>query len=73
VSSLTAYLSNQFSLAGSHCISGVMLTSHCHYKEVGASIFDSPNRDKVKRSAVKKLEALGYEVTLKTNSEPSDA
>ena len=50
-----------------------MLTSHCHYKEVGASFFDSLNRDKVKRSAVKKLEALGYEVTLKTNSGPSGA
>lgn len=48
-----------------------MLTNHCHYQEVGASFFDGLNRDKVKRSAVKKLEALGYEVTLKTGSEPS--
>ena len=43
-----------------------MLTNHCHYKEVGASFFDRLNRDKVKRGAVKKLEALGYDVTLKT-------
>jgi hypothetical protein len=50
-----------------------MLTSHCHYKEVGASFFDSLNRDKVKRNALKRLEALGYEVTLKTNSESSGA
>ena len=50
-----------------------MLTSQCHYQEVGATFFDSLNRDKVKKNAVKKLEALGYEVTLKTNSESSEA
>lgn len=50
-----------------------MQTGHCHYQEVGASFFDSLNRDKIKRSAVKKLQALGYEVTLKANSEPSVA
>ena len=49
-----------------------MLTSHCHYQEVGATFFDGLHRDKVKRSAVKKLEALGYAVTLKTNSESSE-
>ena len=50
-----------------------MLTHRSHYKEVGASFFDRLNRDKVKKSAVKRLEALGYEVTLKTNSESSGA
>ena len=48
-----------------------MLTNRCHYKEVGASFFDSLNRDKVKKTAVKRLEALGYEVTLKTKPVPS--
>jgi len=43
-----------------------MLTNRSHYKEVGASFFDSLNRDKVKKTAVKRLEALGYEVALKT-------
>jgi hypothetical protein len=28
-----------------------MLTNRCHYKEVGASFFDSLNRDKVKKTA----------------------
>jgi transposase len=41
-----------------------MLSNRSHYKEVGASFFDRLNRDKLKKSAVKKLEALGYEVTL---------
>ena len=48
-----------------------MLTNRCHYKEVGASFFDRLNRDKVKKTAVKRLEALGYEVTLKTKPVPS--
>ena len=43
-----------------------MLTNRCHYKEVAASFFDSLNRDKVKKTAVKRLQALGYEVTLET-------
>jgi transposase len=47
-----------------------MLTNRSHYKEVGASFFDSLNREKVKKSAVKKLEALGYEVTLQA-AEPA--
>jgi len=47
-----------------------MLTHGSHYQEVGACFFDSLNRDKVKKSAVKKLEALGYEVTLKA-TEPA--
>jgi hypothetical protein len=42
------------------------LTNHCRYKEDGASFFDGLNRDGVQRSAVK-LEALGYDVTLKTH------
>ena len=41
-----------------------MLTNRCHYKEVGASFFDSLNRDQVKKGALTKLEALGYDVTL---------
>ena len=45
-----------------------MLTNHCHYREVGASFFDTLNHDKVKNSAVKKLNALGYDVTLKTST-----
>jgi len=48
-----------------------MLTNRCHYKEVGASFFDSLNRDKVKKTAVKRLEALGYEVKLETKPAPS--
>ena len=49
-----------------------MLTHHCHYQEVGASFFDGLNRDKVKRTAIKKLQAIGYDVTLKTHiAEPS--
>jgi transposase len=48
-----------------------MLTKGCHYKEVGASFYDTLYRDKVKKSALKKLEALGYEVTLKTKAEQS--
>src|SRR6516225_6747571 len=48
-----------------------MLTNRCHYKEVGASFFDRLNRDKVKKTAVKRLEALGYQVTLKTKPVPS--
>ena len=49
-----------------------MLTHHCHYQEVGASFFDGLNRDKVKRTAVKKLQAIGYDVTLKTHiAEPA--
>jgi transposase len=49
-----------------------MLTNHCHYKEVGASFFDTLNRDQVKKSAVKRLEGLGFEVTLKTKlAEPA--
>lgn len=45
-----------------------MLTNRCHYKEVGASFFDTLNRDRVKKSAVKKLQALGYDVTLKAKA-----
>jgi transposase len=50
-----------------------MQTKHCHYQEAGASFFDGLNRDKAKKSAVKKLQALGYEVTLKANSEAPGA
>lgn len=49
-----------------------MVTNQCHYKEVGACFFDNLNRNKVKSSALKKLEALGYDVTLKAKTtEPS--
>jgi hypothetical protein len=45
-----------------------MLTNRCHYKEVGASFFDTLNRDRVKKTALKKLEALGYDVTLRAKA-----
>lgn len=42
-----------------------MLTRQCHYQEVGASFFDRLNHDKIKKTAVKRLTAIGYEVILK--------
>jgi hypothetical protein len=50
-----------------------MLTHQCHYREVGASFFNSLHPDKIKNSALKKLQALGYDVTLKTTAAESSA
>lgn len=48
-----------------------MLTNQCHYREVGACFFDNLNRERVKRTALKKLETLGYDVTL--NTKPTES
>jgi transposase len=48
-----------------------MLSSSYHYKEPGASFFDGLHHNQIKKSALKKLEALGYDVTLKTKTADS--
>lgn len=50
-----------------------MVTNQCHYREVGATFFDGLQADKTKKSALKKLQALRYEVTLKTKATASPA
>jgi transposase len=41
-----------------------LLTRHCRYEELGAAYFDERNRREVERRLVRRLEGLGYRVTL---------
>jgi transposase len=41
-----------------------MITKHLAYHELGATYFDTLDRERLTRHTVKRLEALGYEVTL---------
>ena len=43
-----------------------MLTRRKSYLDLGANYFDQQERQKVERQAVKRLERLGYKVTLET-------
>ena len=45
-----------------------MLQRHQPYVDLGVDYFDQRDRDRVQRQAVKRLEALGYQVTLKSAS-----
>jgi transposase len=45
-------------------ISYYLLTRHTTYHDLGQNYFDERNREGVKRRAVRRLEQLGYEVTL---------
>ena len=46
-----------------------MLKQKQHYKELGADFFDTINKEHVKKSCVKRLDKLGYEVTLKVKTD----
>ena len=41
-----------------------MITKRLPYQELGANYFDTFDRDRLTKHTVKRLEALGYEVTL---------
>ena len=44
-----------------------MLRNHSHYQDLGENYFDQLNRESVIRRTVRRLESLGYAVTLATN------
>ena len=41
-----------------------MITQRIPYRELGANYFDTLDRERLTKHTVKRLEALGYEVTL---------
>ena len=41
-----------------------LLARHTPYADLGVDYFDRRDQDRVRRQAVKRLETLGYEVTL---------
>jgi hypothetical protein len=41
----------------------VMLKEKRHYRELGADFFDTLNQEHLKRSCVKRLNKLGFDVT----------
>ena len=43
-----------------------LLSRHKSYEELGGNYFDEQERRKVEQQAVKRLEGLGYKVTLQT-------
>ncbi len=50
-----------------------MLKYKRHYKELGDNFFNTINKDYIKKSCMKRLDKLGYEVTLKTKDNQSRA
>ena len=48
-----------------------MLRNHSHYRDLGATYFDQLNRQSVIRRSVRRLESLGYSVTLNLTLSPA--
>jgi hypothetical protein len=46
-----------------------MLKSEVEYRDLGAEYFDGLEPERLRRSLVKRLERLGYQVTLTTQEE----
>jgi hypothetical protein len=52
---------------GAHTLAvdiGYILARHTPYADLGVDYFDRRDQDRVRRRAVKRLETLGYQVTL---------